>query len=191
MTKIWPHWRNGVPTKFYRKVLGKGYFKDGNFQSDVQYYVPLELTWNTPQLLSALEKDKYLPPGTYTSEWSGVYRVFCTNAAIDRCCGKDETSTLYIGMAGAGKRKWSILRDRIRSIAKGRHQALSNCWSVNDVAQQKFPWASLSVEWAFTGDRMDHKGERVPAAIIAEGFLLNTYNDSYREYPPWNIRVEV
>jgi len=50
------------------------------------------------------------------------------------------------------------------------------------MVRQKFPWDSLAVEWAFTtGDIADHKGERLPAAIIAEGFLLNSYNDSYGE----------
>ena len=148
--EIRPHWRDGVPTKFNTKVLGEGFFRDGNYHSDAYYYVPLELTWNTPQRLSALNKNKHLLPGTYSSEWSGVYRIFCTNAAIDRYCGKDETGTLYIGMAGAGKRKWSILRNRIKAIADGEHHAL-NLYHFNEMVRLKFPWDCLAVEWAFYG----------------------------------------
>jgi hypothetical protein len=186
--EIWPNWRDGVPTRFHRRIQGEAFFKNGNFHKEVIYYVPLQLRWNTPQSLTALEKNKYLLPDTHASEWSGVYRVFCTKAAIDRSCGRDETGTLYIGMAGAGIMRSSILRTRVKEIVDGRHQAF-NLWRCSDMVRQKFPWDCLAVEWAFTGDRTDHKGEQVPAAIIAEGFLLNSYNDSYGEYPPWNQRV--
>lgn len=171
--EIWPHWRDGVPTKFHRRVLGEAFFKNDNFHQEVHYFIALELTWNISQPLAALDKSRHLLPGTDASEWSGVYRIFCTNGAIDRCCGKDETGTLYIGMAGAGKKKWSILRDRIKAIANRKHQAF-NLWHVSNMVRQKLPLDSLAVEWAFTGDRTDHKGEQVPAAIIAEGFLLNS-----------------
>lgn len=187
LKEIWPHWRDGVPRKFHRRVLGEAFFKGDNHHKEVSYYVPLELTWNAPRSFSALDKDKHLLPSTGTSEWSGVYRIFCANNPIERCCGRDETGTLYIGMAGAGKKKWSILRDRIKAIVRGNHQAL-DLWRVNDMVRQKFPWDSMSVEWAFTSDRTNHKGEQIQSAIIAEGFLLGTYNDSYGEYPPWNQR---
>jgi hypothetical protein len=185
--QIWPHWRDGVPTDFHIEVLGEAFFKNGNHHKEIHYFVPLQLVWNRSQLLSALYKNKHLLPGTDASEWSGVYRVFCKNTAIDRSCGRDQTGTLYIGMAGTGKQKWSILRTRIKDIIEQRHQAFT-LWRVNDMVWRKFPWESLAVEWAFTGDRTDHKGERVPAAVIAEGFLLGSYNDSYGEYPPWNQR---
>jgi hypothetical protein len=184
--EIWPNWRDGVPTEFNRLV---GFFKDGARQPDFHYYVPLKLNWHSPLSLSALSKNKHWLPDRRVSECSGVYRIFCTDAAINRSCGKDETGTLYIGMAGAGLRKGSILRTRIKAIADGKHHAF-NLWHDNDMLRQKFPWDALAVEWAFTtGDRSDHKGEQLPAAVIAEGFLLNSYNDSYGEFPPWNQRM--
>jgi hypothetical protein len=187
LEEIWPHCHDGVPTKFHRRVLGEAFYKGDNHHKEVIYYVPLELTWNAPRSLSAVDKNKHFLPSTNTSEWSGVYRIFCATASIERCCGRDENGTLYIGMAGAGKKKLSILRDRIKAIARGNHQAF-NLWHVNKMVRQKFPWDILAVQWAFTRDRTNHKGEQVQAAIIAEGFLLGTYNDSYREYPPWNQR---
>jgi len=121
-------------------------------------------------------------------EWSGVYRIFSPNTIIDRSCGKDPTGTLYLGLAGSGRKNWSILRNRINSIVKQKHHVF-NHYQASELVRQKFPWTSLSVEWAFTGKILDHKGDPEAEAIRAEGFLLNSYNDSFGEYPPWNIRV--
>jgi len=111
--EIWPNWRDGVPTEFNRLVFGERFFKDGALQPDIYYYVPLKLRWHSPLSLSTLSKNKHWLPDRHASEWTGVYRIFCANAAIGRSCGKDETGTLYFGMAGAGIRKGSVLRSRI------------------------------------------------------------------------------
>ena len=133
-------------------------------------------------MLSSLEKNKRFLPHSYTDEWSGVYRIFSPNTPIDRCCGKDPTGTLYIGLAGSRVRKWSILRTRISSILTGEHHAIKNR---SDLSRQRFPWGSLAVEWAYTGERKNYKGEFVAEAILAEGWLLACYKDLYGEYPPW------
>ena len=90
-----------------------------------------------------------------------------------------------MGQAGSRGRSWSILRTRIRSIVKGDHHAIGN-WRDSNIARQKFPWDSLSVEWAFTGTLVDLKGDSSAEALLAETWLLGCYNDSYGEYPPWN-----
>jgi hypothetical protein len=138
-------------------------------------------------MLSPLDGNFHLLPGNYKSEWSGVYRIFSPNTDIDRCCGKDPTGTLYVGMAGTRGGNWSILRTRIAAIAKRDHHTTEN-WAFSNVSRQKFPWETLAVEWAYTGSRPDHKGESVPAAILAERWLLGSYNDSFGEFPPWNQR---
>jgi hypothetical protein len=116
------------------------------------------------------------------------HRIFSPNTIIDRSCGKDPTGTLYLGLAGSGRKNWSILRNRINSIVKQKHHVF-NHYQASELVRQKFPWASLSVEWAFTGKILDHKGDPEAEAMRAERFLLNSYNDSFGEYPPWNIRV--
>jgi hypothetical protein len=73
-------------------------------------------------------------------------------------------------------------RKRINSIVDRDH------WHVSELVlvRQKFPLDCLAIQWAFTDKMIDYKGEPVPKAIRAEGFLLNSYNNSYGEYPPWN-----
>lgn len=56
----------------------------------------------------------------------------------------------------------------------------------SDVLRQKFPRESIAIEWAFTGNRVDYTGKSVPNVLLAEGWLLSSYNDSFGEYPPWN-----
>jgi hypothetical protein len=182
--RIWPHWSEGVPTKFCAKIG-----TPASYHTYREYWASLRLIWNGPYLLSFLEENRHLLPSTDTREWSGVYRIFSPNTIIDRSCGKDPTGTLYLGLAGTGRKSHSILRTRINSIVKKRHQAFS-LWRVSDLVRQKFPWDSLSVEWAFTGEVLDHLGNPEAEAIRAEGFLLNSYNDSFGEYPPWNVCVD-
>ena len=127
-----------------------------------------------------LEKKKNLLP----LEKSGVYRIFSPNTIIDRCAGRDHTGTLYVGMAGEGKGNWSSLRTRISSITKGEHHIVSK-WA-ETVIQLKFPWESLSIEWAYTGRKSDDRGELRPQALRVERLLLHSYVKSFGEYPPWN-----
>jgi hypothetical protein len=182
--KIWPQWSEGVPTKFHTKVG-----TPASYRPYREYWADLNLKWSRPYLLSFLEKNKQLLPSTNETEWSGVYRIFSPNTIIDRSCGKDQTGTLYLGLSGTGRKNWSILRNRINEIVKQKHNAFTH-WHASEFVRQKFPWTSLSVEWAFTGKILDHKGDPQAEAIRAEGFLLNSYSDSFGEYPPWNIRVD-
>ncbi|MBN8980533.1 MAG: hypothetical protein J0I29_04525 [Rhizobiales bacterium] len=184
---IWPNWSEGVPTKLRRKVGSPAFFKDGVSYEYREYYETVELEWNLSRKLFVL-RDNYnlLPSHKHRSQWSGVYRIFCPETTIDRFCGKDPTGTLYLGRAGNGGRNWSILRTRLMAIANKEHHATSHWFGFPNHVQEKFPWNSLAVEWAFTGQRMDHKGEPQHAAILAETWLLASYNDSYGEYPPLN-----
>jgi hypothetical protein len=184
--EIWPHWSQGVPTRFRRRITRPAFSKDDVYYQEAQHYVSLTLSWNEPCSLSYLRRDKLFLPGTHSKAWSGVYRLFAQDTTIDRSCGKDPTGTLYLGLAGSG-RGWSILRNRVSSIVNRDHHAF-NHWHVSELVQQRFPLDCLAVRWAFTGKIVDHKGDSVPEAIRAEGFLLNSYNDSYGEYPPWNQR---
>ena len=133
-------------------------------------------------MLSSLEKNKRFLPHSYTDEWSGVYRIFSPNTPIDRCCGKDPTGTLYIGLAGSRVRKWSIPRTRISSILTGEHHAIKNkeCFKSAKVSMGFF-----SSRVGVHGERKNYKGESLAEAILAEGWLLACYKDLYGEYPPW------
>ena len=188
VAEIWPHWSEGRPTKLRRRVESPPFTNGAVCHRYTEYYATVEYDWNSPHTWVALSKNYGLLPGTYTTHWSGVYRAFASDITIDRCCGKDPTGTLYIGRAGGGGRNWSILRNRIMSLAKRDHHATNN-WSFSDLVQQKFPWNSLAVEWAFTGQRLNYKGEPEAEAKLAEGLLLNCYKESYGELPPWNRRV--
>jgi hypothetical protein len=189
--EILPHWNDGVPTKFRLRVYCPSFFNNGVHHQPVMKLTSLELRWGNMYMLSRLKENDRLLPGDCTSEWSGVYRISCPNVTIDRCCGKDPTGTLYIGRAcsrGSKGGNWSILRTRVRSILNREHHVMSN-WSSSDLLRQKFPWESLAVEWAFTDrERPNYKGDPVPEAIMAESWLLSSYNDSFGELPPWNQR---
>jgi hypothetical protein len=176
--EIWPDWSD-TPTKFHSVV-------DSDPRTGAEYYETLLLRWDNTHLLSSLlqNKNRLLPSSKYSDQWSGVYRIFSPNKIIDRFCGKDGTGTLYIGRAGTGAKSWSILQTRIKAIAEGKHHATRN-WSSN-VIQQKYPWEALAIEWAYTKMRTNYKGDMIPAAKLAELWLLRSYNDSFGEYPPLN-----
>lgn len=184
---IWPHWSEGVPAKLRRKLGSPAFFKDGVSYKYREFYESLELKWNESRMLSAL-RDNYrlLPSVKYRREWSGVYRIFSPDTTIDRFCGADPTGTLYLGRAGNGGKNWSILRTRLMSIAKREHHATMHWVGFSNLVQEKYPWDTLAVEWAYTGERLDYQGEPRPVAIMAESWLLNCYNDSYGEFPPLN-----
>ena len=184
---IWPHWSEGRPTKLARWVNIPRFFRAGVHYKERPYYLVWELNWSDAYPLSLLKQKQHLLPSNHQSESSGVYRIFSPNKTIDRACGKDPTGTLYIGSAGTGARNWSILRTRIRSIVNGQHNALCN-WQVHEFVREAFPWHSLAVEWAFTGKRVDYNGDTIREARRAERWFLNSYNDSFGELPPWNIK---
>jgi hypothetical protein len=176
--EIWPHWSDGVPNRFRRQVLGDWFSSGGVRHRPSAYWISLELEWIGPYSLAQLrDKPQYLP-GDYTSQWSGVYRVFARDTAVDRCCGNDPTGTLYVGCAASRGRNWSILRTRIQSILRGDHHAIAR-WSFSEVLHQKFPRETPAIEWAYTGTRVDYTGKSVPNVLLAEGWLLSSYNDSY------------
>jgi hypothetical protein len=177
--EIWPDWSDGIPTRFHSVV-------DSDPGTGAEYYETLLLRWDNTHQLSSLrpKKNRLLPSNKNSDQWSGVYRIFFPNKIIDRFCGKDGTGTLYIGKAGTGAMSWSTLQTRIKAIAGGKHHATRN-WSSN-VIQQRYPWEDLAIEWAYTGMRTNYRGETIPAASLAEMWLLRCYNDSFGEYPPLN-----
>jgi hypothetical protein len=182
---IWPHWGEGVPTKLRRTFYTSSFSKNGVYHRARRCYASLELKWHSPRSVSSLRKDTRLLPSSHQSEWSGVYRIFSPDTTIDRFCGNDPTGTLYLGLAGTGEGNWSILRNRIQAIARRDHHATQS-WSFSDLVRQKYPWESLAIEWACTGDRQSYKGEMHPVALMAESWLLHCYNDAYGEFPPLN-----
>lgn len=185
---IWPHWSEGVPRKLRRKV-GSPPFVSGKVRHEYrEYYETIDLDWSWARSLSTLSSNyRLLPAVGRESEWSGVYRIFALDTAINRLCGQDATGTLYLGMAGAGDRRWSILRTRIMSVAKQEHHA-TKPWRYNKLLQQKFPWEALFIEWAYTRRRNNYKGEAIAMAPLAESWLLSSYCDSFGELPPLNLR---
>jgi hypothetical protein len=183
--EIWPHWSEGVPTKFCRVASGD-WFSSGVAQHrPFTFPLTLDLEWIGPYSLNKLKEQPRYLPGDYTSQWSGVYRIFARDTVVARCCGADSTGTLYIGCAASRGRNWSVLRTRIQAILSGRHHAMEK-YGFSEVLRQTFPRESLAIEWAYTGTRIDYTGKSVPNVLLAEGWLLSTYNDSYGEYPPWN-----
>jgi hypothetical protein len=182
---IWPHWSEGVPTKFRKKSWSPAFHLGKVYHYPCLSSETLELEWHGPHLLSVLRNNyDLLPSSKYSRQWNGVYRIFSPDTPIDRICGKDPTGTLYLGRAGS-ERGWSILRTRIQEIARKAHHATSG-WSYSDLLRKKFPWESLAIEWAYTQIRLNYRGDPVPGAKAAEGWLLSCYNDSFGEYPPMN-----
>ena len=91
--------------------------------------------------------------------------------------------------AGTGARNWSILRTRIMAIIKRDHHATRN-WTFSDLVQQKYPWNSLAIDWAYsTGKRFTYEGEPLAESVMAAGWLLACYNSSYGESPPRNQKI--
>jgi hypothetical protein len=183
---IRPHWSQGVPTILRKRTRISPFFLNGVHYRCREVYETREYHWRRERSLSELKNDSKLLPGTYTSEWSGVYRVFAPSRIIKRSWGQDPTGTLYVGKAGTGKRHWSILRTRIQEVVDKRHHTTIN-WHLREI-EKKFPWDSLAIEWAYTGMGVDYQGEAEAEANLAEGWLLDCYIDSYGQLPPWNQR---
>jgi hypothetical protein len=177
---IWPHWNNGVPTILRVFGYSPSFSTGTTLHHERGSFDTLELRWHGSHKLTELQTHPYLLP----HHNGGVYRIFVPNTPIDRCCGRDETGTLYIGLAGTG-RNWSNLRTRIQTILKREHHA-TFYWKRNGVLPRKFPWEMLAIDWAYTGERFNYEGKKVPEAFMAEGLLLSNYNDSFGEFPPLN-----
>jgi hypothetical protein len=180
--EIWPDWSDGPPTRFHSAV-------DTDPETGIVHDETLLLRWQDAHLISSLrpKENPLLPSNKYSTQWSGVYRIFVPNTPIDRCCGKDWTGTLYIGKAGTGKMSWSILRTRIRDIVERKHHAIRG-WSSSNIFRQKYPWEAPAIEWAYTTVRTDYKGDIIQTAGLAETWLLRSYNDTFGEMPPLNQR---
>ena len=178
---IWPHWNDGVPTKLRLYLVSPAFSTGTAFHHKRGSFFTVELQWHGSHLLTDLEAKSYLLPGYY----SGVYRLFVPDTAIDRWCGKDKTGTLYIGLAGTGRRNSSNLRSRIKEILNHEHHATA-CWKFNRAIADKFPWKTLAIDWIYTEDRLNYEGKTIPGAFAAENFLLRNYNDSFGELPPLN-----
>jgi hypothetical protein len=71
------------------------------------------------------------------------------------------------------------------SLAKGDHHVRDK-WRFSEIIQQKFPSVTLWVEWAYTFERINLDGKQLPAAPLAESWLLMSYSDSFGELPPMN-----
>lgn len=183
--EIWPNWTERVPNKFHFRVSGDPFLAGNVRHRSNPYWIRLDLEWIGPYSLGQLRDDPRYLPGNYSSEWSGVYRIFARSRSIDRCCGKDPTGTLYIGCAASRGRNWSILRTRIQSILREDHHAMQK-WRWNDSLHKSFPKESLFIEWAYTGTRIDHTGKTVQNVSLSENLLLSAYSETYGEYPPWN-----
>jgi hypothetical protein len=186
--EIKPRWSEGVPARMRRLCGSPSFFKDGVYHREHHYYRSIDLCWTGSYPLPFLQANRgYLPGTKHSREWSGVYRLSAENTTIQRCCGADTTGTLYIGCGGTGRRNWSILRNRVKAIVDGNHDALNN-WHTIKPVREKYPWDSLAVQWAYTGRSQNYKGDDVAEAEFAEGFLLGSYNEAIGELPPWNLR---
>ncbi len=183
--EIWPNWADGVPTKLRRMVRIPGFVNAGIWHRDSYGYVSREYDWNVPRKIKDIKSNYSLLPRTSSGQWSGVYRIFAPDCAVDRCCGKDPTGTLYIGLAGVGKRNWSNLRSRIMALATGDHHAISK-WHSAEAFRRMFPRDLLRVEWTFTQNTSGPNGKMIPEAPLAETLLLSCYRSAFGEYPPWN-----
>ena len=175
--EIWPNW-TAVPKKIRREV-----FDEANRRF---LYETFEFTWSASHKLSLLggRNNVLLPSDKDEDEWGGVYRIFLPDTTIDRFCGSDSTGTLYLGMAGTGAKSWSILKTRIGAIARGRHHATAG-WHANALVQTKYPWETISLEWASVPKQLNAKGRNV-APKNAEFWLLRCYTESFGEFPPLN-----
>lgn len=182
---IWPGWEDDVPTVLRRTVWTPRFQLGKVVHQHRQVRATVKFAWTKARLLSEL-RDNYglLPSSKYSSQWYGIYRVFVPDSAIGRFCGTDPTGTIYIGRAGS-KRGWSILRSRLMQLAKREHH-VTQAWEYHDVRQQKYPWSSLAVDWAYAEHWLDHKGDKVIGAKRAETWLLESYNARFGEYPPLN-----
>ena len=186
-SEFWPNWHDGVPTKFI-KILFAPEFDLGTVRHRPRdVWRQLELSWSKAVPLPQLAKNnKVLPGSRFKYEWSGVYRVFSPTASIHRCCGEDRTGTLYIGQAGSGRQRWSILRSRLLQIVNGRHHAIS---MRADTIAKKYPWGSLALQWAYTKEIFDYRGRPISEARLAESFLLYSYRELFGELPPLNEKI--
>jgi hypothetical protein len=186
---IRPDWADGVPKLIRWSGVTERFWKNNVRYESRPITITVEYNWCPPENLSELKSRYRRLPTTNHWEWSGVYRLFVADQSVDRLLCKDPTGTLYVGMAGDGPKRWSIMRDRIKGLATRRNHHVADRWSFHDKLQQRFPWKTLMIQWAFTKRRMDYKGEETSGARSAESWLLSTYRDSFGELPPMNEKL--
>lgn len=186
---ILPDWSDGVPTLVRWTGWTERFWKDNVRYAPRSITTIIEYGWCPPQNLGELVSRHSRLPSTSHWEWSGVYRLFVEGEGIDRLLGKDPTGTLYVGMAGHGSGQWSILRNRIMGLATGRNHHVADRWLFNEKLEQRYPWKTLMIQWAFTERRTNYKGEETSGARGAESWLLSTYRDSFGEFPPMNEKA--
>jgi hypothetical protein len=183
--EIWPDWSEGVPTLLRPESYSPAFNLNGVFHRSRFYYPTIRFSWNAPYRLADVDRDRTLLPSDFQREWSGIYRLFLADKAVNRCGGIDPTGTLYIGCANAtSKKNWSTLRTRIGALVSGNHHVASKGGLSRTL--QGTAWSDLTVSWTFTGTTTDHQGRAVSEAVYAERWLLWCYRDSFGEYPPLN-----
>jgi len=184
---IWPDWSKGRPSKFRLTYDWEPFGLGRAWHRWHKRTEALELEWNVPVCLSSIGKHpKALLPPDYSYAWSGVYRIFQPGVVIPRFLDQDPTGTLYVGKAGT-KRNWSNLRTRVREAATRSHH-VTQYWNYDNGLSAHYPWEALFIEWAFTGTRQNEKGKEERWANLAERWLLETYRQSFGEFPPLNER---
>ena len=186
---IWPSWSEGVPTLLRTTAWTERFWKNGVRHEPRLLTETVALHWRLPRNLSELAERYSRLPTTDSREWSGVYRIYAEGQPVDRVLGKDATGTLYIGMAGDGSGRWSIMRSRIMNLATRRNHQIADLWFMNEPLERRFPWKSLMIQWAFTKRRPNFKGDEVSGARTAENFLLLSYRSSFGEFPPFNEKA--
>jgi hypothetical protein len=84
-----------------------------------------------------------------------------------------------------------ILRTRIAEFVEDSHHKRSGI-TLSVISVRTYRWNSLAVEWAYTDEaRPNVKGQPLDgiATKNAEYWLLYSYNDTFGELPPWNVRL--
>jgi len=183
---IVPHWSEGVPTLIRRTGWTERFTKNRVTYDSRLWTKTVNYEWCSPRNLSELAEKYSRLPSTRQWEWSGVYRIFVEGQAIDRLLGKDPTGTLYVGMAGHGSRKWSIMRSRIMGLATRRNHQVANRWFFSEKLEKRFPWKSMMIQWTFTDRLLNYNGEEISGAKGAESDLLHCYQNTFGEFPPFN-----
>lgn len=186
---IIPNWSEGVPTLIRRSGWTERFTKNRVTYESRLVTNTVKYDWRPAKNLSQLAEKSGGLPSLHRLEWSGVYRVFIEDEGIDRLLGKDPTGTLYLGMAGDGSLKASIMRTRIMNLATRRNHQVADRWLFSKTLSTRFPWKSLAIQWAFTRPYIIYTGDEISGAKVAESDLLHCYRNTFGELPPLNEKA--